>query len=61
VTLEGGEGTAPVVTSVQLVDGTTLIATVQTSDESVPTVWDIRITNPDGSYAVLEDAFTLTP
>lgn len=60
LTLEGGQGTAPVVTNVQLVDGTNLIATIQAPEGSGPSVWDIRITNPDGSYALLEDAFTLT-
>ena len=27
----------------------------------VPVVWDVRVTNPDGSSAVLRDALTIQP
>ncbi len=60
VTFEGGQGTAPQVTGVQMINSTTLKATVKVNPNgSNPQVWDIRVTNPNGSYFVLPGAFTV--
>jgi subtilisin family serine protease len=64
VTFENGSGPAPAasVTSVSA-DGTTITATVTARSAGPPRnrVWDVRVTNPDGSSGVLVDGFTVTP
>jgi hypothetical protein len=62
VTFEGGEGTAPQVTGTQVVNANTIVVTVNaTVGPGVTTqVWDVRVTNPDNTFAVLTDAFTVT-
>jgi hypothetical protein len=62
VLFEGGQGTAPQVTTTQVVNPTTIVITVDTAvDTSFGTqVWDVRVTNPNNTSGVLEDAFTVT-
>jgi len=63
VTFEGGQGLPQEVTAVQVVNPTTITATVNVkNDGSLGTqVWDVRVTNPDFSTTVLLDAFTVIP
>ena len=63
VTFEGGQGLPQQVVSVQVVDPGTIIVTVNTQNDGTagPQVWDVRVTNPDNSTAVLVDAFTVAP
>lgn len=62
VTLEGGQGTAPQVTTAQMVNPTTIVITINAQvDAAFGTQrWDVRVTNPNNSSAVLSDAFTIT-
>ncbi|HEX9331264.1 MAG TPA: IPT/TIG domain-containing protein [Anaerolineales bacterium] len=62
VTFEGGQGKAPQVTTAQVVNPTTIVITVNTAvDTSFGIqVWDVRVTNPNNSFGVLPDAFTVT-
>jgi hypothetical protein len=62
VIFEGGQGTAPQVTTAQVVNPATIVITVNTQvDETFGTqLWDVRVTNPNNSSAVLADAFTIT-
>lgn len=62
VSFEGGQGTAPQVTTAQVVNPTTIVITLNTAvDTSFGTqAWDVRVTNPNSSTAVLPDAFTIT-
>ncbi len=63
VSLEGGQGPAPVVSNVEVVDSTTIDATITTKSGGPPRnrLWDVRVTNPDMGSGVLEDGFTVTP
>jgi len=63
VTFEGGQGVASEVTTVQVLNNTTIRATVIVrADASFGTqTWDVRVTNPNGSTTVLMDAFTVIP
>lgn len=63
VTFEGGQGVASEVTAVQVLNQTTMRITVNIkADASFGTqVWDVRVTNPNSSTAVLVDAFTVIP
>jgi hypothetical protein len=59
---QGGEGRAPQVLAVQVVSPTTVLLTVKAvNSTSQPQAWDVRIDNPDGSSALLESGFTVTP
>jgi hypothetical protein len=63
VSFEGGQGTPPQVTTpAQVVNPTTIVITVNTAvDTSFGTqAWDVRVTNPNNSTAVLPDAFSVT-
>jgi hypothetical protein len=63
VSFEGGQGTPPQITTpAQVVNPTTIVITVNTAtDTSLGTqVWDVRVTNPNNSTALLPDAFTVT-
>jgi hypothetical protein len=63
VSFEGGQGTPPQVTTpAQVVNPTTIVITVNTAvDASFGTqTWDVRVTNPNNSTAVVPDAFTVT-
>ena len=63
VSFEGGQGMPQEVVAVQVLNPTTIMATVNAKNDgsSGTQVWDIRVTNPDQSTAVLIDAFTVTP
>ena len=62
ITFEGGQGAAPEVTSLQVVNSTTIIAAVNVQEDgSSAQVWNIKITNPDGLYFILTNAFTVNP
>ncbi len=58
VGFENGSGPAPVVTTTQVLDATTITATVtiKNGGGKQPRTWDLRV----GS-AVLSDAFTVIP
>jgi hypothetical protein len=63
VSFEGGQGTAPQVTTpAQVVNPATIVITLNTAvDTSFGTqAWDVRVTNPNNTTAVLPDAFTVT-
>lgn len=61
VAFEGGQGLPQLVLGVQVVDPATIVVTLNTQNDAAsgPQVWDVRVTNPDGSTVVLEDAFTV--
>ncbi len=57
-----GSGTTPRVNGVQFVDPTTITVNVTVPpDTDGPQVWNLRLTNPDSSTALLLDALTVTP
>lgn len=63
VAFEGGFGPLQEVVAVQVLNPNTLAVTVTTRNDGAlgAQVWDIRVTNPNTSTAVLLDAFTVTP
>jgi hypothetical protein len=61
VTFEGAVGTPPEVTTVQVLNATTIQATVNVRSDPAPQVWDLRVTNPDQTSAILHAAFTVNP
>jgi hypothetical protein len=63
VTFEGGQGPVPQVVASQVQNANTITATVNVSNpgSAGTQVWDVRVTNPDQSTAILIDAFTVTP
>jgi PKD repeat protein len=62
VTFENGSGPAPTASNV-VVDANNLTATVTAKSGGPPRdrVWDVRVTNPDGSTGVLAGGFTVKP
>jgi hypothetical protein len=62
VTFEGAQGTAPKVTGIEVVNTNTIVITVNTAvgPGATTQVWDVRVTNPDNTFAVLPNAFTVT-
>jgi hypothetical protein len=60
VSFEGGQGTAPQVTTTTVSNATTISITV-TMSGNANEVWNVRVTNPNNSTAVLPGAFTVTP
>jgi hypothetical protein len=62
VTFLNGSGPAPVA-SVNTVSDTTIAATLTTKKGGKPVErkWDVRVTNPGGSFGVLAEGFTITP
>ncbi len=62
VLFEGGQGTAPQVLTIQVVNPTTIVAAVNVAANPGfgTQQWDLRVTNPDTSTAFLADAFTAT-
>jgi hypothetical protein len=60
--LENGQGPAPDITNVVVVDDTTLTATFIVKQGGPPRdrTWDIRVTNPDGGTDLLVAGFTVT-
>ena len=64
VTFENGSGPAPVAASINVAtDGKSLTASITAKSGGPPRdrIWDVRVTNPDGSSAVLTAVFTVTP
>lgn len=63
VTFEGGQGLPQDVLATQVLNSSTIMVTVTARNDgsSGTQVWDVRVTNPDHSTAVLLDAFTVTP
>jgi hypothetical protein len=62
VVFEGGQGTAPQVTGIEVLNANTIVITVNTAvaPGTVTQPWDVRVTNPDNTFAVLPNAFTVT-
>jgi len=62
VNFEGGQGKAPQVTTTQVINPTTMTITVNTAVDTSFGIqlWDVRVTNPNNTFAVLTDAFTVT-
>jgi hypothetical protein len=64
VLFENGSGPAPTASGVVVApDGKSLVATmtVRSGGPARDRVWDVRVTNPDGSTGVLVGGFTVTP
>ena len=51
------------VVSVQVVDSTTITAIVNVKGDTAfgAQAWDVRVTKPDTTSAVMQDAFTVIP
>jgi hypothetical protein len=62
VAFEGGQGTAPQVTGIEVVNANTIVVTVNTAVDpgAITQAWDVRVTNLNNAFAVLPDAFTVT-
>jgi len=62
VSLEGGEGPTPDVLNVEVVNASTIMATIQTRDGGPPRPrsWNVRVSNEDGGTGVLEGGFEVT-
>jgi hypothetical protein len=62
VTFEGGQGTPPQVTGTQVVNPNTIVITVNTAVTAGATTqaWAVRVTNPNNTSTVLQNAFTVT-
>lgn len=62
VNFEGAQGTAPQVTGTQIVNANTIVITVNAAVDTGTTtqVWSVRVTNPNNTFAVLQNAFTVT-
>ncbi|MCH7886647.1 MAG: hypothetical protein IIA58_01645 [Candidatus Marinimicrobia bacterium] len=63
VTFENGTGPAPTTSDVAVGDANTITGTVtaKSGGPSRNRVWDVRVTNPDGSSGVLLEGFTVIP
>jgi len=64
VTFENGDGPSPTASNVVVADDTnTITATVTAKSGGPPRdrVWDVRVTNTDGSSGVLVNGFTVNP
>ncbi len=63
VTFENGQGPTPSASNVLLLGSNTISATVTAGSGGPPRdrVWDLRVTNSDGSTGVLAGGFTITP
>lgn len=63
VTFEDGSGPAPQASKVVFADASSITATVTAKSGGPPRnrVWDVRVTNPDGSSGLLVDGLTVTP
>ncbi|MBN1248403.1 MAG: S8 family serine peptidase [Anaerolineae bacterium] len=60
VTFEGGKGPAPTASNVAVVDSTIITLDI-TAKAPKMTIWDVRVTNPDGQAAVLPGGLTVFP
>ena len=62
VSFEGGAGAPPAVMAVQVVDRTTVLVTASARNSTGQSqAWDVRISNPDGTSALLASGFTVNP
>lgn len=63
VAFEGGQGLPQEIVTTQVVNSNTIIVTFIARNDGTlgAQIWDIRVTNPDTSSAVLADAFTVVP
>ncbi|MGD2177579.1 MAG: S8 family serine peptidase [Anaerolineae bacterium] len=63
VTFENGSGPAPEASDITVSDSSAITATVTAKSGGPPRdrVWDVRVTNPDGSSGALPSSFTVTP
>lgn len=63
VVLQNGTGPTPQVSNVVVVNANTITATISASSGGPPRnrVWDVRVTNSNGSSGVLAGGFTVTP
>ena len=61
VRFEGAQGTAPQVTGIEVVNANTIVISVNSAvDAGASTqVWDVRVTNPNNTFVVLPNAFTV--
>ena len=62
VSFEGGQGLPPQAMSTQVVNANTIVISVNTTVTAGTgtQVWDVRVTNPTGTFVVTPDAFTVT-
>ena len=62
VNFKDGAGPAPAVSNVVLIDSNTITATVTTKSGGPPKnrTWDVQLTNPDGSSALLYGGLIVT-
>jgi hypothetical protein len=62
VTFEGAQGTPPQVTGIEVVNANTIVIAVNSAVAAGAStqVWDVRVTNPDNTFVVLPNAFTVT-
>ncbi len=62
IAFEGGQGMPPGVAAIQVVNSTSMNVTVLAVDSTPrPQTWDLRLTNPDGTSFLVENAFTVNP
>ncbi len=63
LTFENGDGPRPMASSVRLVGAGVIMGRVTVTGQAWPvaSVWDVRVTNPDGSSAVFPEGFTVQP
>jgi subtilisin len=63
ITFEKGEGPIPVASGVRPLGTSSIIGRVTVEDDPWPirTVWDVRVTNPDGSSALFREGFIVQP
>ena len=61
VQFEDAPGTPPQVTGIEVLNANTIVIAVSAVVDpgAVTQVWDVRVTNPDNTFAVLPDAFTV--
>jgi hypothetical protein len=62
VTFEGAEGTPPQVIGIEVVNANTIVIAVNSAVAAGAStqVWDVRVTNPNNTFVVLPNAFTVT-
>lgn len=62
VAFQGGQGPAPQVVSVQVVNSTTILAVVTAgNDGPSPQTWTLQVIDPGGTSASLPNSFTIAP